>query len=100
MPVPIGEISFNYRIIMRQGDGKLLQIKSNLIDENRKEREDLELWIKTNPEILGKDILLIGEQVHSKSGYIDFLGIDNNGKIILRLTDSVHACPLYGQDAA
>jgi hypothetical protein len=50
---------------------------------NRKETEDLESWIKTKPEILGTDILIIGEQVYTKSGPLDFLAIDNNGNIVV-----------------
>ena len=64
-------------------NGKLLQIKSSMTDEKRKEKEDLEQWIKTNPEIIGKDIAIIGEQVYSKSGPMDFLGIDNNGNTVV-----------------
>ncbi len=53
-------------------DGKLKQVKSNLAESGRKESEHLEKWIKTKPEILGTDILIIGEQVYTKSGPLDF----------------------------
>lgn len=64
-------------------DGKLSQISSSLINENRKERNDLEEWLKSNPEILGNDIAIIGQQVQTKSGPLDFLGIDNNGNAVI-----------------
>ena len=64
-------------------EGKLSPIKSTLADNNRKETEHLESWIKTKPEILGTDILIIGEQVYTKSGPLDFLAIDNNGNIVV-----------------
>ncbi|MBI3194581.1 MAG: DUF91 domain-containing protein [Ignavibacteriae bacterium] len=64
-------------------DGKLTAVTSSLTDGKRKEKEDLERWIKTNPEILGEDITLIGEQVETKSGPLDFLGIDNKGNIVI-----------------
>lgn len=52
-------------------------------ENDRKDREHLEKWIKTKPEILGNDILIIGEQVYTKSGPLDFLGIDNNGNLVI-----------------
>jgi len=64
-------------------EGKLSPIKSTLAENNRKETEHLESWIKTKPEILGTDILIIGEQVFTKSGPLDFLAIDNNGNIVV-----------------
>ena len=41
--------------------GKLTHISSSLTANGRKEKEDLEVWIKSNPEILGNDIAIIGE---------------------------------------
>jgi len=64
-------------------DGKLNSIDTTLAENNRKETEHLESWIKTKPEILGTDILIIGEQVYTKSGPLDFLAIDNNGNIVI-----------------
>lgn len=64
-------------------DGKLSQVSSSLIEQKLREREDLEKWIRSNPEILGNDITVIGEQVQTKSGPLDFLGIDNNGNIVI-----------------
>ena len=64
-------------------DGKLVQIKSSMVDEKKKEKDHLEQWLKTNPEILGNDIAIIGEQVYTKSGPLDLLGIDNDGNIVI-----------------
>lgn len=64
-------------------NGELQQLSTTLADNGRKETEHLEKWIKTKPEILGNDILIIGEQVYTKSGPLDFLGIDNNGNLVI-----------------
>jgi len=64
-------------------DGELKSIETTLAENDRKETEHLENWIKTKPEILGKDILIIGEQVYTKSGPLDFLGIDNSGNLVI-----------------
>lgn len=64
-------------------NGTLVEVNASMIEEKKKEKDDLENWIKTNPEILGKDIFIIGEQVKTKSGPLDFLGIDNNGNTVV-----------------
>jgi hypothetical protein len=64
-------------------EGKLTQISSTLAENGRKEKDDLEQWIKSNPEILGADIAIIGEQIQTKSGPLDFLGIDDNGNLVV-----------------
>ncbi|TAK33723.1 MAG: DUF91 domain-containing protein [Saprospiraceae bacterium] len=64
-------------------NGKLSQVSSSLAENGRKERDDLEQWIKSNPEILGNDIAIIGEQVQTKSGPLDFLGIDRSGNLVI-----------------
>jgi len=64
-------------------NGHLTLVNSSLAESKRREREDLERWIKGNPEILGDDIAVIGEQVPTKSGPLDFLGIDNNGNLVI-----------------
>ncbi len=62
-------------------EDKLQLIKTTMIEAGRTEPEDLEKWIKSNPSILGQDILIIGEQVQTKSGPLDFLGIDKSGNL-------------------
>ncbi|HSG43928.1 MAG TPA: endonuclease NucS domain-containing protein [Anaerolineales bacterium] len=64
-------------------DGKLVPLQSSLADDGKKEKDDLEQWIKSNPQILGEDIVLIGEQVMTSSGPLDFLGIDNSGNTVI-----------------
>ena len=63
--------------------GKLVTLESSLVNDGKKERDDLEQWIKSNPQILGEDIVIIGEQVPTNSGPLDFLGIDNNGNTVI-----------------
>ena len=64
-------------------NAKLEENKTSLVESGRKEVEDLEKWIISNPNILGQDILIIGEQVQTKSGAIDFLGIDQSGNLLI-----------------
>ena len=63
--------------------GKLVQSEVSMIDAGRTETKDLEQWIKSNPEILGENISLIGEQIMTKRGPLDFLGIDRSGNLII-----------------
>jgi len=64
-------------------DNNLELIETTMSETGRKETEDLEKWIRSNSLILGQDILIIGEQVPTKSGRIDFLGIDKSGNLII-----------------
>lgn len=64
-------------------NGKLLPIKSSLSEHGKKEKDDLEQWIKSNPSILGEDIAIIGEQIQTSSGPMDFLGIDISGNTVI-----------------
>jgi len=64
-------------------DDELKETGESMLKAARKEKEHLEKWIKTNPKILGEDILIIGEQVYTKSGPLDFLGIDNSGNTVI-----------------
>ncbi len=64
-------------------DDKLEPIETTMKDAGRKEVDHLEKWIKSNPSILGQDLLIIGEQVSSKSGTMDFLGIDRSGNLVI-----------------
>ncbi|MBT3642564.1 DUF4268 domain-containing protein [archaeon] len=62
---------------------KLSLSETTMVKTGRKEVNDLEKWIRSNPEILGSDILLIGEQVMTKRGPLDFLGIDRSGNLVI-----------------
>lgn len=64
-------------------DGKLVNANARMADAGRKEKDDLEVWIKTNPAILGSNLVIIGEQVRTKSGPLDFLGIDDQGNTVI-----------------
>src|ERR1035437_1622304 len=64
-------------------DEKLTRILTSFSENGRKEFQDLERWIKTNPEILGSDIALIGEQVILASGRLDFLAVDRLGNLVV-----------------
>jgi len=63
-------------------DGKLEYIDVSMVDTGNMEK-DLEKLIKETPEILGQGISIIGEQVRTKSGPLDFLGIDKSGNLIV-----------------
>ena len=43
----------------------------------------MEKWLKTESEILGNDIRIIGEQVYTLSGPLDYLGIDKKGNLVI-----------------
>jgi hypothetical protein len=64
-------------------DRNLEPIDVSMIQAGRREVEDLEVWIKSHPFILGGGILIIGEQVPTRSGFIDFLGIDESGNLVI-----------------
>ncbi len=64
-------------------EGKLVPSEISMVDAGRTEVNDLERWIKSNSDILGEDILIIGEQVMTKRGSLDFLGIDKSGNLII-----------------
>ena len=64
-------------------DGKLTAIRTALKDEGRTEPYDLEPWLASNPEIIGPDIMIIGQQVMTKSGPIDLLGVDRSGNTVI-----------------
>ena len=64
-------------------NGRLVSVQSSLPGAGRKERDDLEVWIRSDPTILGDDVLIIGEQVQTTSGPLDFLGIDSSGNTVI-----------------
>jgi hypothetical protein len=64
-------------------DDTLTSLKSSLLEAGKKEKDHLEQWIKSCPSILGEDIAIIGEQVQTTSGPMDFLGIDRRGNTVI-----------------
>lgn len=64
-------------------DGKLEVLDSSMIEEGKKESYDLELWIASNPSIIGPELVIIGRQVSTKSGPLDLLAIDRTGNIVI-----------------
>jgi len=64
-------------------DGALEPVTSSMAQEGRREVEDLERWIRTHPAILGEDLALIGEQIPTKTGPVDFLAIDRAGNLVV-----------------
>ncbi len=64
-------------------DGKLEELDTSMAEADRNEPVDLQSWIRSEPEILGDDILIIGEQVQTKAGPMDFLAIDADGNVVI-----------------
>lgn len=64
-------------------DGSLEPVESSMAAAGRREVEDLQEWIKSDAVILGRDLAIIGEQIPTKSGFIDFLAIDQNGNLVV-----------------
>jgi len=64
-------------------EGKLVPSDISMVDSGRRETDDLERWIKNSPEVLGNDVIIIGEQIMTKRGPLDFLGIDKSGNLIV-----------------
>ena len=69
--------------VWQLGDGKLIRLESTMAEGGRTETKDLQQWIKYCPEILGEDIRIIGENVPTKSGPLDLLGLDNLGNAVI-----------------
>lgn len=65
-------------------NNKLIPISTTMTEEGRKEKEDLEKWIKSHPEILGDDIAIIAEQPTLLStNKPDFIAVDSDGNIVI-----------------
>lgn len=67
-----------------QIDGdSLTDVSSSLAEHNRLEAEHLESWIEDNPELVADDLVIIGNQVSTDSGPMDFLAVDRSGDLIV-----------------
>lgn len=64
-------------------DGALEPVTASMSQEGRREVEDLQQWIRSHPAILGEDLAIIGEQIPTKTGLMDFLAIDRGGNLVV-----------------
>lgn len=64
-------------------DGTLQSAIDSMTQAGRREVEDLQQWIRSHPTILGDDLVIIGEQVPTRNGFIDFLAIDRSGNLLV-----------------
>jgi len=64
-------------------DRTLVPLGETLASVGRRETDDLEAWILSEPAILGSDIIIIGSQVQTRSGPLDLLGIDFEGNTVI-----------------
>lgn len=64
-------------------NGKLQPVDTRMVDAGRREVQDLEEWIASNPAIISPDIVIIGRQTPTKSGRLDLLAIDNQGNAVI-----------------
>jgi len=64
-------------------DGALQPVTASMSQAGRREVEDLQQWIRSHPAILGEDLAIIGEQIPTKTGLVDFLAIDRAGNFVV-----------------
>ena len=76
-------MSTQIRVWQIQKDNTLKQCTTSMAEGDRDEPNDLQSWIRSEPQILGDDILIIGEQVQTMSGPMDFLAIDGDGNVVI-----------------
>ena len=69
--------------IWQVGENGLATLDTTLAEEGRDEPNDLQGWIRATPAILGGDVVIIGEQVQTRSGPMDFLAIDGAGNTVV-----------------
>jgi hypothetical protein len=67
------------------GNKKLLELKiTSFSSNNLKERYDIQEWVEKNPEIIEKDLLIIGKEVPLPSDIrIDLLAIDKKSNLVV-----------------
>jgi hypothetical protein len=63
--------------------GELTELATSMAAEGRKEVDDLHAWLRAEPGLLGRDVLLIGHEVATNTGPIDLLGIDSGGQAVV-----------------
>ena len=75
-------MSTEIRIWQIDGDG-LRPLATTMAEAGRNEAEDLQGWVRSHPALLGEDLAVIGEQVQTRSGPLDFLAIDSVGNTVV-----------------
>lgn len=64
-------------------ENKLTELTKTSFADTHKEKE-LESWVEQNPSLLGRNLTIIGRQVHiPKVGFVDLLSIDENGRVVI-----------------
>ena len=72
-----------YKVDLKNKSAKKLQ-QIRFSDLEIKEKFDIEVWIRKNPEILGEILLIISEQTLLPSGrQPDLLALDKNGNLVI-----------------
>jgi hypothetical protein len=62
---------------------KLTELPKKSFAEAHKE-QDLERWVEQNPSLLGRDLSIIGRQIHvPEVGPLDLLAVDENGRLVV-----------------
>lgn len=71
-----------------RSDGSVRPATCSMASGGFDEPSDLQSWIRQTPELLGEDLLIIGEQVtagrtEDVGGRLDFLALDRNGDVVV-----------------
>lgn len=77
-------MSFLYRLDSQ--DNKLVEIsETTFADNDIRERQHIEEWIRKNPEILGEDLLIIGHEYDKfeVNERLDLLALDRDGNLVI-----------------
>lgn len=75
---------FMYKLNLQNNE--LVQIEETSFSENNlKEREHIEEWIRKNPEILGEELLMIGHEYDKfeVNERLDLLALDKEGNLVI-----------------
>jgi len=64
-------------------DGKLKPVAATLAEAGRMEASDLEAWIVSDHTVVGSDLVLIGRQTKTKTGFLDLLAVDSQGNLVI-----------------
>ncbi|QQZ07676.1 hypothetical protein [Heyndrickxia vini] len=67
-------------------ENKLIEIsETTFTDNDIKERQHIEEWIRKSPEILGEDLLIIGHEYDKfeVNEGLDLLALDRDGNVVI-----------------